>query len=494
MPETPENAIYNTYSSQFRQEIGGMLLEPDFQADAVTTRLEASLDTVTPGIIETTYRHEDVWRYPEYQPLRQHLGKLAVHESELAEMQPSNDFVEDLRAQIKNLPYDFSQLEDYHQQMSQTGYLSLAKEVRELADDAGKGWADTAYSKVEDAVKIPDKYSLPLGDAEALYLVCFLSGRERPLTRRVIVNNFIYDSVAEQVGPDLNDDEQTVLTELRKVLNAEALVGQQWTDRPITESTQKKISMHGLGMLESLGAVQKLIQSDKGTKVADAWWEVSQTLTDRLDNAVKDSPIRSWQSEDIGHCFNGFISYDLMAAFQKGMYESRGPEINPKKDGSKAVILEDDPEQMDAWVGAVTRHTPQTIDGELCFTSPEGVLEAAEDMNSRLFLIDIQNGTDNTAGIRIGEDILNKRLQHVDNLDVKEIKKLELTKIVVWTASQELYAIASDYFKPKLQELSRAGKPLAYYVIGTGSSGGSPPIRFEVALKGFDVGDLDRMK
>lgn len=486
---TPEQALYGQYRGAFRREIGSLLVEPDFSAAEVPTRLEAILDEVTPGIIAATHKSEGVWTHPSYQPLRQFLGTLAVSETELDDLRPNPDFVEGLRIELRDLPHDFSELEVYHRIFSTTKYLALAKEIATLAKEQPASWADQAYAQVSEAVDNPKDYSLPVEKNEALYLIPFLSGYERQLSRRLIVNNIIFDSLLSKLGPEITEDESTILTALRTALNANVLTGQQWTQLAVSEDTQKKIALKTTENLDALGTIQQLIQARRGLRVAETWEQVADELDEKIKETCNSSPINYWESEDIGHCFQGFRAYDLLAAFQKGMYEKWGPEMNPTKDGSKAVILEDDEEQMRAWKSTIERHTPQAVDSDLCFYTPEHVLEAADDTNVRLFLLDIQNGTDTTAGIKLGEAILDKRLKALE-----EEPDLPLTKIVVWTASKQLCSLANDYFKPKLEKYARGKVPLCYLLTGTGSSRGDARLHFEVTLKGVDIGDVERKR
>jgi hypothetical protein len=473
LPETAELAIYAQYVFGFRQALGELFLQPEFSADQVPSRFLEVIEDITPNSIQGVLRHEQNYDFIEHKPLHRRLGELAIDPSTV--QQPSEEFVQDLRGQIENLPYDFSELEGYHGELAKTKYLELARTVHTMSQGEDPTWVDSAYELVKEATERPEDYQLPIESAEVLYSVCYLPGYARSLTRRVLVNNFILASLRHELG-EINEDEDEIISAMHTVMKTDALTGQHWTDLNLSEEKLKQIALFSAEGLASLAFVQQKTKEGKADRIAETWYRVANYLGEIMEERSVSSEIGSFEIEDVGHCFNGFVDLDLLNALKKSREPADVVELAPPKDGTKAVILEDDSQQMRAWQGAVDKHTPHAMEPELCFSTPDEIVELANDPSVSLFLLDIQNGEDKFAGIRVGEQILRRRANMAaEGAPVS-------TKIIIWTTSKQSLRAATERLKPIAEELENL-VPISYTFPHGGRGMGRPILELKVQLK-----------
>ena len=156
---------------------------------------------------------------------------------------------------------------------------------------------------------------------------------------------------------------------------------------------------------------------------------------------------------------------------------------NLVKNGRRDVILEDDKEQATLWQEAVNRFTAFATDFSDVFPTAEGIDEQIEDLTVGLFLIDIQNGNDETLGIRVAEKILRRRLQLA--VEANHDERHPKTHIVVWTSSTEHLALAEDRFYKLVEgkDALEGAKEISYDIGGHGKSGGNSRVSIEVKPK-----------
>src|SRR5262249_18527210 len=107
------------------------------------------------------------------------------------------------------------------------------------------------------------------------------------------------------------------------------------------------------------------------------------------------------QTIDIGHCFSGFgFDHDLGDCLEG---ES---QVAAEKSGRLAVVLEDDPVQMRAWCKAIETFSKFTLEPGAALSSPKDILALPYDPKIGLYLLDIQNGEDERAGIDVARELI----------------------------------------------------------------------------------------
>lgn len=444
---TAEGAIYDEFAGACRSRLGSMLLQPDFDAQDVPSAFLAAVDELAPDIIPTKVEDEKVWSDSHFQPVTRMIGILAsrgfIEKPEDVALDPS--FVEDIKDQISSLPYDFAELAEMHEVFSRNGSLEYVRKVWELGEEQPEGWLDKAYQLAEQAMHNPD-CTLPLTRAESLYLICFMPHRARGLTRRVLVNNFVAASVEHKLGPDRSVDESLALEALKQFLKLEALEGQHWNDMAkyyeVSGELKQKLTLIGFERFDALRMLQDLTDQGKASRVAEAWHKTQKRL-DGIISAFSDLDIREWELIDTGHCFQGFYDWELGEAFGTSFHRRR-EFVSPPKTGGYAVILEDDQAQRELYQRIVEGHTEHITDEGHVTADPSVAESFADDPDVGFYLIDIENGDDKFAGIRIAETIIRNRLEQIMSGEPESVPK---TKIQIWSASPELVKVAKDHFE-----------------------------------------------
>ncbi len=486
---TAEQAVVGSLVSELKTQVGRVFISPDFESSEIPGQLADSVTKIAPAAIRRKLWQEARRHDVKDMPLTARLGELAIDPDYEGELLPSRDFIDAMTAEILGIdPRSFSELDTYHARLEDSGYLGLVRSVDAAArghESGNDSWADRAYNIVSQAIdpSVTGEYTLPGEQVDALYGICFMPHYGRSLTRRLITNNTMAAMIGNRLGDEVTDGETATFEVMRRVMMSEVLTGQHWTDLPVSEVTLKAIALKGAASLEDYGIIQQNVRSGAAGRVGDIWQAVYTELASRIERVMIDSPMSRWESQDIGHCFSGFWTHSLIDAFQRGGKQKRGYEVYPEKDGSNAVILEDDKQQMATWRGVVDRHLPQTVDRELCFSTSDGVVETADDPNVSLFLLDIQNGDDETAGIRVAEAIIGRRVQ------MRQANPDLTTKIVVWSASKALVAQAGERLKQVVKELTDGGRDISLYISGSGGTQGGR-IMVEVQPKEWNLYDL----
>lgn len=473
--KTAEDVVYDTYTSSMKLAIGEMVLRPDFSAAAVPLRMLEVVEVVTPTVIKDIFEYEEKYGFSDaFRPLHQRLGRLAITKDNVPELQVSDNFVEDIRRQIDELPYDFSILETWRDMLGETKYLDLARAVHDLSETGQPGWQDDAYRLVEEATQHPKEYTLPLDQQDAIQLVLFLPGYARSLTRRVIAHNTLVANISDRLGPDLDEGEQEVINALRQFLATDALTGAFDTKfrKGLSEDINSELGLLAVQGLDELGTIRALLDSGRGLRVIDAWKDAKESLSNRVSEAASTIPVRYWALIDGGHGFQHFAPHELYSVFTLTEGFHRREFGKAPKDGSRALILEDDERQMSAWQRLVEKHTAAKLDSELCFTEPAGVEDYAEDPSISLFLLDIKNGDDTLAGIKVASIVLAKRAKILAAVREEERQAMPKTEIILWTSSAELAEKADEYFRPVMDALDEElGIAFGYSLYGNGGHG-----------------------
>lgn len=277
-----------------------------------------------------------------------------------------------------------------------------------------------------------------------------MDGTTRHLTRRLLINNHVAARIQTELGEDINQAERDMMTSLRQYSATDVLVGQQWEYAghfKFEDNIAVRMAHYAVIRQDALDNLEKAVNSGEGRRFAQTYLKVTNglaTTIETIDDQCEKNGLIYWQIMDIGHCFRRFYS-DLSDALK--LPDSKTEFEVKDKSGLKALILEDDDSQRFNQVDLVNRHSVFETDDTLCFATPEGIETQIMNPQIGIFLIDVQNGLDATAGIRVAKDVLIQRLTN------KEMMELPKTKIVVWSSSAKAIHDTSDYFETVIGHL-----------------------------------------
>lgn len=364
------------------------------------------------------------------------------------------DFVIHTIKQLHAADYDFTALAAMHHAIKNTTpYIELIAAIEDLMISKNEyktgAWRDDSYDLVAQAAANFSDFALPADQRGNLYFTTF-QGKSRRITRELVSFATLADA--------LKADDQTAGV-LEDYFISNTLTGQKWVDTSDGLWLQgDRMQRFAANSMLGAQAVQELVSRGDFIQVTEHLQREAKALERQIDHtAEKADELQRWQQQDIGHCFSHFRLYQFMWPENKKPLE---------KDGTKAVIFEDDRSQSNFYRDAIQSLTPHTISSRDCFSKPEGFLEAALDQDTRLIVIDIENYEDPTAGIRLADELLTRRARAAS---------LPKTKLVLWTASKEALEKAVKYFTgPGDDGLSRlkkynARQPLDIDLPGSGT-------------------------
>ncbi len=150
------------------------------------------------------------------------------------------------------------------------------------------------------------------------------------------------------------------------------------------------------------------------------------------------SGCEAMQSTDRGHCF-AETDYTLLYIAQEHDFYSM---INRQKNSLFAVVLEDNPAQLEIWSNAIENLSPFSLQSPAaCCRSPEELKQHIGNAAIGYYLLDVENGQNRVAGIEAAESVI----AHLLNSDPSQ--RLPCTEIVVWSSSRELANLAKERLK-----------------------------------------------
>jgi hypothetical protein len=488
------NAVRAAYSAHLKDTLSSLILEPEFKAKEVPFRFKKAalhfIPLVPEAILAEEKRLEVIPNEPK--PIQEALAKLAMgDENPTFAVDPA--FIEHLYENIDDLPHDhFKRLEEYREALDKTHIIELMSRVEVLVGQSkNPEWLNQSYELVKEASQHPEQYTPPLDSPNSVMLLCFVNYYTRQLTRRLVTNNLVMTSLTEKLGEITDEDSLTMLQALKMHFDASALSGQQWTDLVglnsgyYNEQNIEEMATQQENELHALAAMERVSQTPGGQKVIEVWQEVAERLSEEIDKEYEISRITFWQNTDIGHTFQRFNDFQVMDAVRENrMYRFNRP---PKTNGAVA-IFEDDNRQMTRWKRIMDEHSSYAVTDEYCSDNMMDIDSLGDNPEVTMFLLDIQNGQDKTAGIRLAESLLRQRLDSFDShADDENSPK---TKIIVWSTSDTSARQATDQLGDFLKQLpgeqlelihaeSHFGRILRGYRIRS-------PIELEVRLKVLD--------
>jgi hypothetical protein len=500
---THEDEVLVAVGIELQSGLANYVAQPDFDAALVPDALKDHLDAAGPGTLRGPLRREV--EYGEYgsKPLTRHfrqvLGRTALEPQELLTeydvvLGPRTIF--SLQQQVDALPYDFTELAGYHRTWRQNGAFDLLANVHRLSAEAETNpmWADAAYDLISDASSDPEAYTLPLDQPESLMLLCYAPHDSRQLLRRFARNNLVLGLTERDlaIAPDAHEADTELLSALRRYYRADVLQGGQWDDRPLSEPYRVATAMASVDAIAALADIQRITQAGGGSAAIAAFHAAESRIWEALQRTADATQLAAWQGTDYGHAFStfGYMSLGLLLDPKT----SRTQEFaHPEKDGSLAAVLEDDADQMKVWRQTVDARTRHAVRDDFCSADVEQIVGLAEhapgsEQFVSLFLLDIENDGDRTAGIRAAEAIIAKRLQQAQAL-LDDGAEVPQTKVVIWSASPEAVKTAVTRFK----EFTRQVKdeyPDAFPLWSINGNGwGGSAVACDVRLKGWKETD-----
>ncbi len=467
---TPQDTLREEFIRQIARKLSRLVLEENFTGDAAAQRIvsdaRAEMETVCTELIksekETRLKHHKF----DKTPLLDHLEKTVGAEKKVEEMRVgvSEDFYKKFATVFRSEKDTLEFLEETMQHPRMREHIMpLLRKVDTFNKD---GWyfTENGGQQLYDIVKPlvhDERYVFPHEETELLYFLTYLPDAVRHPVQNLLMHHSYLDfakredSSAEKTGAGAAM-RQGLITLLQEGI----FYNGHW----------QRISNYG-GSSEKMNEelAQATVKFEQAKKrmmdIATAYPESKAVLKSFLEYAEqtyenialihKKRGSSSLQQSDIGHFFKTSIFRDVHGVLD--------PESNAyryrQKNGSKAVILEDDQRQMSDWKNLVQEHSPYSLpeDDSGAFTVPSGkILEMADDPETRLFLLDIQNGKDDMAGIRVAEALLRRMVEKCVQCNVKSMssgEKYRLQRtVILWTMSPELLRVAQEHFAPLLQQ------------------------------------------
>lgn len=488
-PHKAEAMICKEALSVMKGDLSRMLSEDTFDPALAPEMLRDSLAPKINDLVPEALREEREWGYTG-SDLHAAFGLEYIQNKSFGEPDsywqgPVNavipeDFAEDLLNQVANLDLNFDLLAQLHDDFADTSILRLVQNVNSLVIDTQPNATDQVYAWVKEALYSPD-YTLPVGKEEALYLLCFLPFQTRRMVKGALIANQIVGLMNDELEDELTDTEVEMLSAFKLALATDSLIGQDWyqlAERSgVSEQTAKEMAILSADRITALANIQKVYRNGGGERVVEAYLNAKETLNAVINNTARESDVSILANTDIGHAFEGFRDHEISGYIGDGDLVKR-ELVEIHKNGLSAVIFEDDPEQSARWSSLVNDHTVYTSSDAEVFATMHDIDERIDNLSVGMFLIDIQNGSDETAGIRLAEEILRRRIRLYHDPDHKN------TNIIVWSTSPEHVKLANNYFKDLLKsddETRMVGISTSF--LGSGSSGGGNRIKFDVRHK-----------
>ena len=478
-----------------------MLASNDFTADKVVPAFQERSKTIGNEAVREAISSEHYYYHSSDGPLAKFLGLESVdhHVPEVPQdLVPSRNFLKQFSKRLPEIADDFQQLGIYHRTLkNNTPYIELLSGVEacksKYPDNSFEMWRSEAYDMVESATDEFDRFGLSEQNADAMMLVTF-QGASRSITRRLLTGSTFQRVLRENAmrGRKITANDNKLLIATREYLRANLLVGNVWLDNPYHSMLDRKhvaktVNYSAIAV-DALGVIQKLNKNGNANYIERQYNNTKETLHRRIIDADYCNTSKAgngygrnfWQTIDVGHCFRGFDTKIDSVFSEYGI-----GEVRPNKDGTKAVIFEDDLEQMDEYRQLVGNFTTRTTCDKLCFSSPEGVIEAAQDSRNSLFILDIENFDDKNAGIQLAERVLVARRELVK----KYGEKVPTTMVILWSLDKEALDRANDYFNSdgtNEKRIDTIGEDyISYFVGGVRKSTNKGRIDFKVCYKGW---------
>jgi hypothetical protein len=470
--------VIEALNDKLGDSIAQYTVQPSVEPGQLMQGLHELIDETAPNVFISRYKFEQRQRYGTHR-LHELLGRMAISETDVSEMIPCEPFMADVHKQIDTYQDDIEALKRLHDLWPPRTFEYLSALNAALSgEDARKG--DKALEIVRKMSEDAENLTLNPDHPEALLLLTHIPGHVRQLTRRLLVGNHIVARMERALGEDTTPEEEILLETLRRYYALDNLHGQQWEakDLNLSEDSQVEIARYSAEQLAIIAQLQQEADDVSGQRFKEVWVRETNDLNDITESANRNSNMGQWQLVDVGHAFQGFLTFDLQEAFRYGLYEWERVDLRPQKSGLKAAILEDDDAQRALWRETVQNSTSFTTQDNLTFASPQGLDDIIDDPTIGLFVLDIQNADDPTAGIRVGEEVIRRR-RYLEMGTDDSSGKPRKTKVIIWSASLEAVELADAHFR----HLIEASMPDVSYTIGGNMRDGASDVAIDIRRK-----------
>jgi hypothetical protein len=304
----------------------------------------------------------------------------------------------------------------------------------------------------------------------------------------MVTSNYIAARLDARLGSDLSESDQAMLGAIKGYMATGALQNHNWdfvegarfVQGVFSQETRVDMYQASCESMRCLATMQALLDKKEGLEVMDSWRDIRKELNDLMSELGRGAA-SWWQTVDIGHGFEHFGGSDLVLGMVCSKEDFRY-ELNDLPKTSKAVVLEDDSKQRANCRQMINDMTVYDCPEELAFATPDGIAGLECDPNVGAFILDIQNGEDDLAGVRIAERIITERLAIWQACAARgEECSLPEVKIIVWSASKNHVDYAAQYLK----EIVRDHLDCVAIAVPGSAMGDDKLIQLDVGLKSW---------
>jgi hypothetical protein len=487
--DSPEKSLMSGYAEVFRRKLTRLLSERKFRGDDVVPAMTTSVRTEAQAALhqsifgaygESHWRGEDV----DTPLLRLITGKNGLEETEslnLSDVEISDQYLGAVEEGVGSYNDDFDVLEKIHKRtLKKTGVPQLLSEVLEASDHFKEKGADEIYHLIRSHIG-DARFSLPQKQASDLYFITHLPTLVRFPTQDLLICQTQANCVESLKKKFKGEKEGEFIDALARYYRLNIFFNSHWDKMfdwyGVSQEVIDELSREQSERMVTLAKLQELLPLERNKDIAAAHFKNWGELDEQVQQLDEKSGSKRWMTTDIGHCFKGFGDQDLYIVLT-----NRDIAHEPTKNGRLAVILEDDNHQANTWSNVIQKHSPYTLpdgnDGR-CET-PTEIERFLDDDSVGYFLLDIQNGEDLMAGIRVAEDILRRKvLKYVAIPEDKRRERGGELKIVVWSNSRQSVQTAKQTLEALVEELD----PKRRLISGFSTFCGSNPIEISVKMK-----------
>lgn len=403
---------------------------------------------------------------------------LPVAEATLDTISFPRDFMRSIRRSFGSRGLDMTTLEQMHERSyAGTPIANLWNRLSELYTPGQQFPVAEVFDLVDQAIGKPG-YGLAVETAQDLYLVTFLPRWMRLATQELVVSETLALQMEKLKEWNPSPVAQRFFDKITDYWREHVLTSEHWFE--LIEQVENLAVTERVAQrrMESLGTLQELFQLrqlPEGAAALEQYGAMAKELTQSLYQFHRQSTCRGWQSTDIGHAFYGFWTDSLVE-----LRATHTPELGIKN-GSRAVVLEDSPEQGARWLEMLDLYSSASVlpSGRSLCRMPTDIAPFIANPAVNLFLIDIQNPQNPRAGIEVAERILRERMDWpVPRLDARATTS---TTVIVWShspqaledANQSLEKLIKTELDPERKKISGFGcynhTPVKIDVLAKGS-------------------------
>ena len=444
----PSSGIATEFKRRMSDALADDVIAPDFSAAYTLAGLHSEVNEAAPDVVRSRVAIERSMEFygEEKKPITKLLED--VSPGDIEHLVPDEQFLEDLHRQIDDGEYErgLNTLEEMHDAWPAEvfKYCGMIEELSNLDLDYKD---DMILEIIEEMSSIPNEITLSADDTNALLLLTHFPARSRKLTRRLLIGLHIATKIDEQLGSYKTQHEDAMLENMKKAFVLENLHGQQLQMLNLSDDARARLIAYSAEYTKILAELQESGDAEEGSNFKELYWNIATGLDDHIGDKFADYPLSHLQTSDIGHVVGDITFGDMLQAFRQGIYHTENGfaigDIKAEKCGLSAVILEDDPAQRRLTQEMISTFSPLTVNEGLVFETPEGIANDIIDRNDvGWFVLDIQNGDDLTAGVRVAESVLRRRLEIGHSR----------TYITVHSTSNEAVEEAAEYLQRIVDE------------------------------------------